>query len=81
MIVSYMQLHTLILIKRLIKQTILPKIRSMSQLVHVSFVCVVGVFLFSGLCVLGTGLVAVGAMLKGHPSMFPLMLLGRILFG
>ena len=41
----------------------------------------VGLFLFSGLCLIGSSLFAVGAMLKGSPAMFPVMLIGRLLFG
>ncbi|XP_033115066.1 major facilitator superfamily domain-containing protein 1-like isoform X2 [Anneissia japonica] len=41
----------------------------------------VGLFLFSGLCLLGSCLFAIGAMLKGTAAMFPVMLLGRLLFG
>ncbi|XP_072026984.1 lysosomal dipeptide transporter MFSD1-like [Amphiura filiformis] len=41
----------------------------------------VGLFLFSGLCLLGSSLFAVGAMLKGTSAMFPVMLIGRLLFG
>lgn len=41
----------------------------------------VGVLLFSFLCLLGTSLFAVGAMLKDTPAMFPLMLVGRLIFG
>ncbi|XP_071952623.1 lysosomal dipeptide transporter MFSD1-like isoform X2 [Antedon mediterranea] len=41
----------------------------------------VGLFLFSGLCLLGSCLFAIGSMLKGTSAMFPVMLLGRLLFG
>lgn len=41
----------------------------------------IGLFLFSGLCLLGSSLFAVGAMIRGTPAMFPVMLVGRLLFG
>lgn len=41
----------------------------------------VGVFLFSFLCVLGSSTFAASLFLKGTAAMFPLMLLGRLLFG
>lgn len=41
----------------------------------------VGAILFSFLCLSGTSIFAVGSMLKGTPAMFPVMLLGRLLFG
>ncbi|KAL4236732.1 hypothetical protein ACF0H5_005116 [Mactra antiquata] len=42
---------------------------------------IVGAVLFSFLCLAGTSVFAVGAMLKGTPAMYPVMLLGRLLFG
>lgn len=41
----------------------------------------IGLFLFSFLCVLGSSIFTVGSMLYGSTAMFPLMLLGRLLFG
>ncbi|XP_071495184.1 lysosomal dipeptide transporter MFSD1-like [Diadema antillarum] len=41
----------------------------------------IGLFLFSGLCLLGSCMFALGAMFKGSAAMFPVMLLGRLLFG
>jgi len=41
----------------------------------------VGLLLFSFLCLLGTSTFAVGAMLKDTDAMFPLMLAGRLIFG
>ncbi|XP_076439964.1 lysosomal dipeptide transporter MFSD1-like [Babylonia areolata] len=41
----------------------------------------VGVFLFSFLCVLGSSTFAASLFLKGTAAMFPLMLLGRLIFG
>ncbi|KAL3867696.1 hypothetical protein ACJMK2_040566 [Sinanodonta woodiana] len=41
----------------------------------------IGVFTFSFLCVLGSSIFAVGAMLKGTSYMLPVMLLGRLIFG
>lgn len=42
---------------------------------------IVGVFLFSFLCVLGSSLFALGSHFKGSPYLLPLMLTGRLLFG
>ena len=41
----------------------------------------IGLFLFSFLCVLGSSIFTVGSMLYGTSAMFPMMLLGRLLFG
>ncbi|XP_022086177.1 major facilitator superfamily domain-containing protein 1-like [Acanthaster planci] len=41
----------------------------------------VGLFLFSGLCLIGSSAFAGGAMLKGTKAMFPIMLIGRLIFG
>lgn len=41
----------------------------------------VGLFLFSGLCLLGSCIFALGAIFKGTPAMFPIMLCGRLIFG
>ena len=41
----------------------------------------IGLFLFSSLCVIGSSIFTVGSMLYGTSAMFPLMLLGRLLFG
>lgn len=41
----------------------------------------VGLLLFSFLCLLGTAVFAVGAMLRKTEAMFPLMLAGRLIFG
>ncbi|XP_033628310.1 major facilitator superfamily domain-containing protein 1-like [Asterias rubens] len=41
----------------------------------------VGLFLFSGLCLIGSCTFAGGAMLKGTSAMFPVMLVGRLIFG
>ncbi|XP_038059082.1 major facilitator superfamily domain-containing protein 1-like [Patiria miniata] len=41
----------------------------------------VGLFLFSGLCLIGSSTFAAGAMLKGTNAMFPIMLIGRLIFG
>ncbi|XP_078657665.1 lysosomal dipeptide transporter MFSD1-like [Branchiostoma floridae x Branchiostoma belcheri] len=41
----------------------------------------IGVFLFSGLCVVGSSIFAIGTMFKGTKYMLPLMLVGRLLFG
>ncbi|CAG04340.1 unnamed protein product [Tetraodon nigroviridis] len=41
----------------------------------------VGVFLFSFLCVLGSSLFALGSHFRGTPYLLPLMLTGRLLFG
>ncbi|KAK7099982.1 lysosomal dipeptide transporter MFSD1-like [Littorina saxatilis] len=41
----------------------------------------VGVFLFSSLCLLGSSTFAASLFLKGTAAMFPLMLVGRLLFG
>ena len=42
---------------------------------------VVGAFIFSGLCVIGSSTFAAGALLEGTKYMLPLMLLGRLIFG
>eukprot|EP00794_Sanderia_malayensis_P013794 gene13794-15237_t len=39
------------------------------------------ILLFSGLCVIGSSAFAAGLFLKGQPGMFPLFMLGRLLFG
>jgi hypothetical protein len=44
-------------------------------------VFLVGVFLFSFLCVIGSSTFAAGAFFKGTKAMLPLMLIGRLLFG
>ncbi|XP_022086175.1 major facilitator superfamily domain-containing protein 1-like isoform X3 [Acanthaster planci] len=41
----------------------------------------VGLFLFSGLCLIGSSTFAGGAMLKGTKAMLPMMLIGRLIFG
>ncbi|XP_077980947.1 lysosomal dipeptide transporter MFSD1-like isoform X2 [Glandiceps talaboti] len=41
----------------------------------------IGLFLFSGLCLLGSSVFALGAMFKGTSAMLPIMLVGRLLFG
>lgn len=41
----------------------------------------VGVFLFSFLCLLGSGIFALGAIFRGTAAMLPIMLIGRLLFG
>eukprot|EP00918_Siedleckia_nematoides_P078429 GHVU01171612.1.p1 GENE.GHVU01171612.1~~GHVU01171612.1.p1 ORF type:complete len:499 (+),score=35.82 GHVU01171612.1:29-1498(+) len=41
----------------------------------------VGVFLFSGLCVLGSSTFALGIFFKGTSALLPIMLIGRLLFG
>ncbi|KAJ7377280.1 hypothetical protein OS493_030091 [Desmophyllum pertusum] len=41
----------------------------------------IGAMLFSSMCLAGTSVFAVGLYFKGTSSMFPLFLLGRILFG
>ncbi|XP_063962507.1 major facilitator superfamily domain-containing protein 1-like isoform X1 [Lytechinus pictus] len=41
----------------------------------------VGLFLFSGLCLTGSCIFALGASFKGSSAMFPVMLFGRLLFG
>ena len=53
------------------------------QIIHVVFfsVVVVGAFLFSFLCVLGSSLFAFGSHLRGTGAMLPVMLIGRLLFG
>lgn len=40
-----------------------------------------GALLFSCLCLAGTSVFAIGLNFKGHPAMFPLFLVGRLLFG
>ena len=49
-----------------------------------TFICshyLVGAMLFSSMCLAGTSVFAVGLYFKGTSTMFPLFLLGRILFG
>jgi len=41
----------------------------------------IGLFLFSFLCLVGSSIFTAGSMLYGTSAMFPLMLLGRLLFG
>lgn len=41
----------------------------------------VGCFLFSGLVLSGSAVFALGAHFKGEPALFPIMLIGRLLFG
>jgi len=41
----------------------------------------IGLFLFSFLCLTGSSLFTVGSMLYGTSAMFPLMLVGRLMFG
>jgi len=41
----------------------------------------IGLFLFSFLCLVGSSIFTVGSMLYGTSAMFPMMLLGRLLFG
>ncbi|KAK2144451.1 hypothetical protein LSH36_756g02040 [Paralvinella palmiformis] len=41
----------------------------------------VGLFLFSFLCLGGSSVFAIGAMMRGTASMLPLMLIGRLVFG
>ena len=41
----------------------------------------IGLFLFSFLCLLGCSIFTVGSMLYGSSAMFPLMLVGRLIFG
>ncbi|XP_070563686.1 lysosomal dipeptide transporter MFSD1-like [Ptychodera flava] len=41
----------------------------------------VGLFLFSGLCLLGSSVFALGELFKGTSAMLPVMLVGRLLFG
>ncbi|XP_077861845.1 lysosomal dipeptide transporter MFSD1-like [Saccoglossus kowalevskii] len=41
----------------------------------------VGLFLFSGLCLLGSSLFALGAHFAGTSALLPIMLVGRLLFG
>lgn len=40
-----------------------------------------GAFLFSGLCLVGSSLFAVGPFLKNTPAMLPVMLIARLIFG
>ena len=41
----------------------------------------IGLFLFSFLCLTGSSIFTVGSMLYGSSAMFPLMLVGRLMFG
>nr|XP_006824906.1 PREDICTED: major facilitator superfamily domain-containing protein 1-like [Saccoglossus kowalevskii] len=41
----------------------------------------IGLFLFSGLCLLGSSLFALGAHFAGTSALLPIMLVGRLLFG
>ena len=45
------------------------------------FLVTAGALLFSCLCLAGTSVFAIGLNFKGHPAMFPLFLVGRLLFG
>ena len=45
------------------------------------FNVLVGALLFSFMCLAGTSVFAVGLYFKGGAAMFPLFLLGRIMFG
>jgi hypothetical protein len=45
------------------------------------FIFVVGLLLFSSLCLIGSILLAVGALFQGSAALLPVMLLGRLLFG
>ena len=48
---------------------------------EVFFFVLVGALLFSFMCLAGTSVFAVGLYFKGGAAMFPLFLLGRIMFG
>lgn len=45
------------------------------------FPLTVGALLFSSMCLAGTSVFAVGLYFEGGSAMFPIFLLGRILFG
>lgn len=45
------------------------------------FPLTVGALLFSSMCLAGTSVFAIGLYFKGGSAMFPIFLLGRILFG
>lgn len=56
----------------------------LTQLLHFLnsfFYVLVGALLFSFMCLAGTSVFAVGLYFKGGAAMFPLFLLGRIMFG
>ena len=48
---------------------------------YILFFIIVGALLFSSMCLAGTSVFAIGLYFKGSSAMFPLFLLGRILFG
>lgn len=52
-----------------------------SDFLFLFFFITVGALLFSSMCLAGTSVFAVGLYFKESRAMFPLFLLGRILFG